>query len=191
MNHPVDTRRGEQPVLFNTVGKAERHIIMAEELARVRIEGHGGSGDTGFSRRIDCCFNDLAVTAMDPVKISDGRNAGPQFQRCVSDRPGHCLALVGLAMAHGAALYRAKAANINAGTRQNTRRHLCYGRENAASGAAEVGGRLTGRYTWPIPRRSVTWLRRQKRRRSGPMPRRPASTKPRATSLAARGKSHR
>jgi hypothetical protein len=33
-----------------------------------------------------------------------------------------------LAMAHGAALYRAKAANINAGTRQNTSHWRCCGR---------------------------------------------------------------
>ncbi|GIS11894.1 MAG: hypothetical protein CM15mP115_10450 [Alphaproteobacteria bacterium] len=77
MDHPVDTRRGEQPVLFNPVGKAEGHIIMAEELARMRIERHGSGGDTGFPRRVDCRFNDLAVAAMDPVEIPDGRNAGP------------------------------------------------------------------------------------------------------------------
>ena len=117
MNDPVDTKRCDQPVLFLPVGKVEGGVILAEEFARVRIEGHRRRGKSLRPRGVNGGRNHLRMPAMDTVEIADGGNKCLPVQRRLTDRPVDGLAFVLLARIHGAALYRATCPNINARTR--------------------------------------------------------------------------
>ena len=87
VNDPVDSEGGDQPVLFRSVGKMERYVIMTEELARMRVKRHHRRGKALCPRRIDGGGNHLGMPAMDTVEIADGGDQRRPVQRGVANTP--------------------------------------------------------------------------------------------------------
>ena len=113
MDHPVQTKCRQQPVLLCPVSKVERRIFMPKEFARMWVKGDRCRRDTLGTRRVDGSRDDRGMAPMNAIEITDCGNTGTMIERRVADRPGDRLAGDVLARCHGAALYRAKARNFN------------------------------------------------------------------------------
>jgi hypothetical protein len=87
MDDPVDTKSGNQPVIFGPVGKMKGRIILSEKLSWMRVKCNDSSFKPLFTRSSHGGTNHLLVTFMYPVKIAYGRNPSLLVNRRIANRP--------------------------------------------------------------------------------------------------------
>ena len=87
MNDLVNTKSGDQPVVFGPVGKMKGRIILTEKLSWMRVKCNDSSFKPLFTRSSHGGTNHLLVTFMYPVKIAYGRNPSLLVNRRIANRP--------------------------------------------------------------------------------------------------------
>jgi hypothetical protein len=106
MDDPVNTKPGNQPVIFGPVGKMKGRIILSEKLSWMRVKCDNGSIKPLFTRSSNGGADHLLVTFMYPVKIANGRDPCLLVDRLIANRPFDYFRCWCFMIRHGAALYR-------------------------------------------------------------------------------------